>query len=421
MERRDVRNILTVVAGEGLWGLQAGMVSPATVLALLLRRLYVSTWMIGLIPILEGGLIGMLQLLGWFIFRERQSRKRQLILWHYFCVIPFILIMGVIIMLTHRLGEWGTVGGLLLSFACTNAGIGVIAAVWMDWMADVFHQKIRGTALGASFFGSASLGIIGGLVSGELLREYDRLYIFSVLYIVAGIIAIISLSIFWFVDDKHVEDDSSVQPDWQVLKQHIRRLFVSRTFLCLITWKILASVAACVIPFVAVYYCSTAGGLLRDSTVVSCGAALPAGVAIAHLILGRLGDIKGHRLRILIGSVAEVFMCLILLFVLGVIGCILVYLSAGISFSSLFLSYLNLLIDIVPECGRVVYLSVASLTIALITLLFPVIAGVIAQRWGVKMLFGIVLLFSITALLWIILLVEEPRRELHQSESGSWW
>lgn len=282
-----------------------------------------------------------------------------------------------------------------------------------------FIQRFADQHLECLFFCSASLGIVGGLVSGALLKKYDNLYIFSVLYIIAGVIAIISLSAFWFVDDKHVQNDSSGQPDWQELKQHIRRLFVSRPFLCLIAWKILASVAACVIPFVAMYYCSAAGGLLRDSTVVSCGAALSAGVAIAHLTLGRLGDMKGHRLRILIGSVAEVFMCLILLFVRGVAGCVLVYLSAGISFSSLFLSYLNLLIDTVPERGRVVYLSIASLTIALISLMFPAVAGVIAQTWGVKMLFVIVLLFSITALSWIVLFIEEPRKGLRQSGSDS--
>jgi len=408
---KNIRNILTVMAGEGLWGLQAGMVSSATVLPLLLRRLGASTWVMGLIPILEGGLIGMLQLLGWFIFRNRESRKRQLILWHYFFVIPFILFIGLVVIVAPHLASELAVLCLLVSFACTNAGIGVIAAVWMDWLAEVFHREVRGTALGIGFFSSAFLGIIGGLVSGVLLKKYDRLSIFSVLYIVAGLIAIISLSIFWLIDDKHIQNNNFVTADWRMLRGYITYLFASRSFLSVVVWKILSSIPACVIPFVAVYYCSTSGGALTESTVVSCGAGLSAGVAVGHLILGRLGDIKGHRSGALIGTVSQVFMCLMLLFMRGVTGCSLVYVSAGVSFSSLFLSYLNLLIDIVPENGRVVYLSVASLAISIVTLAIPAIAGTIAQMYGVRVLFVLALLFSFMALAWIIMFVEEPRKK----------
>ena len=121
MQRRDFRNALFVVCGESLCGFQAALVASATVLTVLLVRHGASERMIGAITAIEGGLVVVPQFLGLYLFTSRRRRKRQLLIWHFVAILPFLFVSGAVVFLGPHFGDAFVRWGLLASLACRGA------------------------------------------------------------------------------------------------------------------------------------------------------------------------------------------------------------------------------------------------------------------------------------------------------------
>ena len=410
MERRDLHNASLNVVGEGLWGLQVGMIASATVLTVLLRKLGAGETQIGLIPAMEGGLTVLPQLAGVYLFANRRNRRRSLVIWHWAAVIPFLFVNALLVWAAPRLTATAVRWGLLASFACFNLTIGVIVSVWLDWLAHLFHTGIRGTVMGVSFCSSAFLGVGGSLLAGRLLYRSPDTTTYALLYGLSGIIALVSLACFWFVQDPaEQEREDTVRPRTRDLLERFRTSLAQQNFRAFLVGRLLAVAGFCILPFVAVYYQSVAGGGLSAPAIVTSGAALTFGTALAHLALGRLGDRHGHRWGVLIGATAQVAALVAMLSLPGQWGCLLTYFLAGVCASAGFLSHSNMVIETCPHDHRLAHITVANLVLAIPLLTFPALSGVIAKAWGLQRLFTLSLVLSALAFLWCLTRVKDPR------------
>jgi MFS family permease len=410
VDRQDTANMWKLVVIEGAWGFHAALVAGATVLTVLLRGYGAGPKMIGSIASIEGGLIVLPQVLGIYVFKSRRQWKKHMVAWHLVCIVPFLFLNGFIIAFAGEdvsaFARWG----LLLSFACMMAGIGTVIAVWMEWMASLFGTRIRGTVLGIAWFISALCGAAAGFLSGRLIDHFPGKPTYAVLYLAAGIAATISCLMIMTVRDKNAgEMPNRVGFGTRFLISRFRQSLVSANFRSFLIGRILATFGFCIVPFLAVHFLSDAGGSLSKGTVVSCGAAMTVGMAVANLVLGRLGDLRGHRIGILVSAAMQVVALTIVLLSSGIWSCISVYLCVGVCMSGGFLSHTNMLFETCPHDHRLAHITVGNLVLSVPMLGAPLLAGAVVGGWSTTTLFAVCLVISVIALLWLAAFVKEPR------------
>lgn len=402
---------MSYAIGEVFWGFQMSLVAAATVLTVLLSEYGAGKRMIGSIMSIEQGLLLIPQILGVYLFTSRKKRKRNLVIWHFILIIPFTFLPGVFLLLAEYSSDTFTRWGLLLSFACAIFANGAIISVWLDWIAHLFKANIRGTVMGVSLFAAASMGTSSGLLAGWLLKQYPGRETFMLLYFGAGIFASLSMIAFWFIDDP-AEADADIKTEQSVrdIFRGFRKSLLNSNFRAFLAGRIIASMGFCIIPFIALHYRSVEGGALDNGTVVSCGAAITFGMALAYLLLGRIGDNFGHRIGIIIGTLAQIAALSIMLISSGWISCALAYFGAGISGSSAVLSHSNMLFETCLHDNRVAHITIGNLLVSLPLIVAPILAGAFAEVWGIRRLLLICLFLSAIAVIWFILFVKEPRR-----------
>ena len=120
--RTDIRNTTCICVGESLWGFQSSMVASATVLTVLLTRFGASERLIGSIAAIAAGTIAVPQLLGIYLFHSTRRRKRQLIAWHLYAIIPFHFVTGLLTLFSNGFPAWLTHCLLLVSYGCMLTG-----------------------------------------------------------------------------------------------------------------------------------------------------------------------------------------------------------------------------------------------------------------------------------------------------------
>ncbi|HCE46097.1 MAG TPA: hypothetical protein DET40_21340 [Lentisphaeria bacterium] len=409
--RATTRNAVIFISGEAFWGFNSSLIASSTVLAVLLSELGASDRVIGSIGAIEAGLMVLPQIIGMYFFSSRKNRKRNLIIWHLVVMIPFLFISGGLILFENSFPASILKWALLTSYACFMGSIGMIAGVWMDWLAHLFEEKIRGTLMGVAFFASALLGTAGGLAAGLIIKAVEGHAAYAILYIAAGVFASISILTFTFVDDP-ADSSEAVLPKRITPADIIysfRESLKDANFKSFLICRILASFGFCIIPFIAIYFKSTEGGSLSNSVIVACGAALTLGAAISNLLLGRLGDKYGHRLGVIVGTAMQVITLAILLAGSGQTFCAIIYFCIGICASSAFISHTNMLLESCPHEFRIAHLTVGNLIMSIPLIPAPFVAGLLAESFGLRTIFIICLMFSTASFAWCVFLVKEPR------------
>lgn len=402
---------MVFIAGEGLWGFNAALVASSTVLAVLLKEFGAGDRMIGSIGAIESGLTILPQIFGMYFFHSIKHRKRNLIFWHLFAVIPFLFVSGLIICFENHYSPLFARWGLLFSFACFMCGIGFILGVWMDWIAHIFEKGTRGTLMGMTFFSASLMGSMGGLLAGSIISKIEGHFAYAALYFIAGFFATASLLTFFLVKDPAENMEASTQKSISIsdIMASFRKSLRDDNFKSFLVCRILASLGFCIIPFIAIYFKSADGGGLSNSTIVSCGAAMTFGAAITNLVLGKVGDMYGHRLGIITGTLMQVVTLSIILAASGTVFCIITYFCVGICISSSFISHSNMLLETCPHDHRVAHITVGNLVLSIPLVSSPFLAGIATEHFGIRPVFIICLFFSLLAFAWCLIKVKEPR------------
>ena len=406
---RDARNTSLNAAGESFWGLLNGLIASSTVLVVLLRQYGASTVMIGAITAIEIGSTLAPQILGSVLFASRARRQRRLIVWHLAAILPFLLVIAAIALMGPRWQPAAIRWGVLAAYASFMFGIGVVLAVWFDWLSGVFPQATRGRAFGLGFGASAVLNFAGGLIAGRLLAAADRIPSFSILYTVAAICGAASILTFSLIDDPNrLAVDSSPRLRLTDMIRWFRLSLADRNFRRFLAGRILATAGFCIVPFVAVHYTSAEGGSLSPAQVVTLGVFMPAGSALSNLVFGWLGDRRGHRLGIMAGAALQMLAIAILLRFQGPAACAAVYFVIGLCGGAAAVSHHNMIFETCPHDHRLSHITIANLVLSG-GVVFPLTAGVVMQTLGLRALLGGSLAASGAALLWFLLMVREPR------------
>jgi MFS family permease len=334
----------------------------------------------------------------------------MLVLWHLLAALPFLLLMAILSFHSERLGQRLYCLLMLTGFGVFTFVMGIVVAAWVDFIGHLFPIEIRGKVMGVSITGFSLAGTAGALVAGWWLKAATVAHPFAWLYLAAWLLGSLSILLWCPVDDpvSRTGDDEPRLPLRELLAR-FRHSLTDCNFREFLLSRVLATCGFCILPFIAVHYTSTAGGGLPHDLVVSAYAALTLGLGAGSLALGWMGDRRGHRCGVLVGTTAQVVALLVLLFVTGRWGCILAYVAAGVCSACGFVSHYNLILESCPHDNRMAHISVANLLVGLPLAVVPILAGLAAESWGLRPVFLASLGCSVLALLWVVCRVREPR------------
>lgn len=405
------RNLVLNAIGETLWGLQAALVPTATVITVLLREFGAGKRMIGSLIAIELGATLLLQFAGLWLFASRRHRQRRLLAWQLAAVIPFWFLIAVVVALAPRLDPVVVRWTILLCFAGYYSGIGVAMSAWTDWVAHLFSVTVRGTAMGLAACGARLAGVGGALVAGWLIRQYPSPGVYALIFAIAGGLALVAIIAYWNIEDPGERSPTDTpRPNLAAILAHVSESVRHANFRAFLVGRTLATAGFCVLPFVTLYFTSPDGGGLSDATVVMAGGiALAVGAAIASLAFGRLGDRRGHRVGVIVGAAAQVVTLGTALATTGPVGYVAVFFGAGVCAAAGFVSHFNMLFETCPHDNRIAHIIIGNLVIGIAGITAAFLAGVVAEAWGVRTLFGISLGLSAAALGWFVLVVVDPR------------
>ncbi len=415
MESRARHNAALNVLGEGIWGFQVGLVATATVLVLLLRHFRAGERTVGCVGAIEGGLVLVFQMLGPRLFHRRTGLKRALVRWHLCVILPPYALIAACAFWGWRLPPDLVIGLILAAFAVFMAGIGVILAVWLDWLARLFPVAMRGRAFGYGWAASALAGSAGSLISGWAIGRFQAPQIYGWLYGAAWVVGTASILTFLFMADPQdaVSENSELAGKEPPSLLELRRLALAtlsdRTTRSILFSRLLVVAGFSFAPFTALYFLSPAGGSLGASTVVAAGAAATAGAALGHLVFGTLGDRHGHRRGAILGAMAQVACLAALLTWPGLAGCVITCFCSGLAGAALFLSYTNLFLESCPHKDTSAHLAAVNIVSGVAGLICPVAAGMFAARYGLPMLFKAALTLSLLAAAVVLFVLRDPR------------
>jgi MFS family permease len=255
------------------------------------------------------------------------------------------------------------------------------------------------------------MNALGGLSAGRLLAAAPGFPTYAALSLLAGFLACLSFAAFVLIDDPGARAAAPPRPSVRVLLAHFAHSLRTANFRALLAGRLLATAGFCVVPLIAAYYAGPAGGGLANDRLVTYGAAMALGSAVGNLVLGRLGDRRGHRAGMLVAVGMQAVTLAIVLTTRGPLGCACAYFGAGICAAGSFVSHTNLLYETCPHDHRLAHMTVGNLVLGLGAAPAPFLAGWLATAVGLRMVFTVELVLSLAALAWCVTLLREPRAQ----------
>jgi MFS family permease len=301
---------------------------------------------------------------------------------------------------------WLLLGCLLASIL----SIGVNMAVWADWVAHLFRREIRGRVMGIALFAAALTGMFGPLAAAFILDRWRDPVAYAWLYAMAFVVGVISIACLIFVRDERADEaPDTAPPTPREVLDRFRHSLRDANFRSFLVGRTLTTAGFCVAPFLVLYYQSARGGALSGETVLFCSTVQVIATAVSGLLLGLAGDRYGHRIGMIAGAASQVLALGIMLASGGLASCIGVYACVGVCQGVQVVSFTNLLFETCPHDNRMAHLTLGSLALALPATVAPLLAGQVAQAFGLNVLFEICLALSAAALAWFVFMTKEPR------------
>ena len=404
------RNVATFVTAEGFSGLSMGLVAPMTVMAVLLHENGAQPWMIGSITAIQGGASILPQALGIYLFRSNRRRKVNLVLWSLTMISPGPLVMAALVHWSPQLGPASMCWGLFCCFLVFTMAGGTVGAVWMDWMAHLFEQRVRGRVYGVVFGCWNIAAAAAAIIAGAVLMAYPGNAGFAILYLASGLLLFVGNSIFLAArDPAQFVEEAPIRVDIIEMFSQFAHSLQRRNFRDFLIGRLLTTLGLGITPFIIIYYLSADGGELEKARIIQLSAGEWIMRSVALIGIGWIGDRWGHRFGILLGTSLQTLTLLLVVTTSGPWSCLAVYALLGLCIGASSVSHYNLLCETCPHDNRKAHIAAGNLVMLPGMILVPILAGVLVEYYGITGLMWVSLIISAVALVWFAFRFQEPR------------
>jgi MFS family permease len=404
------RNFSIGVINGIFFNASAAFVSGSTVLPVYVSQLTSSKAIIGLFSALEN--------FGWFfpqLFAAMFIVHRRRVLGFYnklsFLRLFFFgaTIAGVFIFS-------GNTGGMLISFgicyALLNIAAGFAGAAFTEIVGKTIPVNRRGSYFGLRMFIGGSVAAAEGLAIKRIISSYSFPHNFGYLYIASWALMLFGLLTFALIREQETEDvvdkNSPVRQFRSALEifkndHNFRRLFLSRAA---INTYYLAT------PFYVVFSISKLGA--SKSIAGFYLTAQMIGYLSSNILWARLSNHVSNKKVIVMAALVSVLPPLISLTAafspISPFAYAAVFLLLGTAESGISMGYVNYLLEITPERGRLLSIGLMHTLIAP-TVFCSALGGLLGQIFSLRLLFFTVCLTTLISFL-ISRKLQEPRVRL---------
>jgi len=410
MQPEERANALKFAACDGSHGIGMGFVALGTVLPLLFGQLGADKVRIGLLGTvgMAGFIIG--QPLGLVLLGRRRRNKGFFIRWVLggWTGMHAVMAAGLAYLAVDRpeLCQWM----ILALYAVVTFGDGMILPLWIDWQGSMFAQGSRGRAMGM-IAGAWALGNgLGSLAAGTVQKGLAFPLNYTSLFALAACMFAFSTTFLWRLRE----------PEWiaapgETLRFRDLRGFVAsslrdRNFRRYMVSRMLLGMGGAGAAFFAVHFKATEGGSVGAASIIRLGALTAASQFIASNCLGRLGDRMGHKIALLLGAGAQLGALAVAYLAQGPFACGMSFFLIGTAWSAGWVSHNNMLFETCPHGHRASHIALSNTLLGPFVMLSPLALGWLMKGWGMGAGIGLCLVPTALGILWLVLLVREPRR-----------
>jgi MFS family permease len=280
-----------------------------------------------------------------------------------------------------------------ISFTLLSITAGMAGVAFTEIVGKTIPVNKRGSYFGWRMFLGGIIIVIEGVIASRVLASYPYPYNFGYLYIAGWILMVFGLLTFAYVKEPPVRDlldkaSPSIQLKYAISifknDDNFRRLFFSRAA---VNTYLLSS------PFYIVYAIRNLGAPSNIAGVYL--AAQYIGFLLSNILWAWLSNhISNRKVIIFAGTVSAVPPVLAFgssFIPISPVAFALVFLMLGAADAGISMGYVNYLLEISAEKGRVLSIGVWNTFIAP-TLFFSALGGILSQIFSLRILFVIVLL-----------------------------
>jgi MFS family permease len=405
-EQHARHNFVVNVADAGFFGMAIGFASRVSVLPLFIASLGGSTAMIGL--------IGALQDIGWQLPQLLTSHyaaglrhyKRATMLFTLHERLPFVGLV-IVTALLPILGPQLTLVLTMLLLSWQALGGGFTATVWQMMISHIIPANRRGTFYGAQSSASALMGSVSVVFAGLILANLPS----PANYALCFALAAVAMGLSAYFLNKTRETAVAVVSQQPVQKGsftlQLRRI-LSRDVN--VRWfifaRILSQFAIMAISFYTIYAVRHFG--VDEVTIGLMAGVLTITQMVAAPLLGRMGDVWGHRRAFSVGMAAATASA----FIVGVAPhanwLYLAFALAGVANSVIWSTVMAFTCEFGTLEERPYYIGLTNTLVAPATFLAPLIGAALADSLGFTTTFMLAAVAGIATIIVTMLVLRNP-------------
>lgn len=381
-------NLLVGVLDGGFFGLALGFASFVTLIPLFVSTLTGSAVLIGLIPALHSIGWQLPQLLTSGSVSRLQRYKPMAVFMTLHERVPF-LGLAVVAYFSQALNPTVALVLVFVLLAWQGLGGGLTATAWQSLIGKLVPSNNRGKFFGLQSATANLLGSVGALGAGFILIRVAAPANYALCFFIAALsmgVSYIFLSI--MREPAHILHVDANRPA-SVVKQSVQVLTRDKNFSWFVVSRAFAQFAAAATAFYTIYAVRTFS--MNAATAGIMTSVLFVTQVIANPIMGALGDRFGHRVILILGTLAALFAALLAWLAPSLEWFYLVFALAGIAGVALWATSISMTLEFGTESERPVYVGLANTLVAPATIAAPIIGGWVADTLG----FGMTFIFSV--------------------------
>ena len=406
-------NVAVNLLDGAFFGLGLGFSSFSAFIPIFVNRMTDSAVLIGLVPALHafGWQFPQIFTAGW-IARMRRYKPAVIFLTIHERI-PFFG-LALVAWFLPALGKQNALILTFLFLAWQGLGAGFTANAWTSMICKIIPSETRGTFFGAQSAAANAFMSLGAILAGLLLSKISDRYDFSLLFLLTGLIMIVSwffLSLTREPEDLEKIIPEDKQPFWQGTRTILRRDSNFRWFLVA---RLLSQFASMGFAFYIIYAINRFG--MNEFTAGIISATLTGAAIIANPLMGLAGDRWGHRRIMLLGFLSATISSVLAWQADSLVWFYPIMVLTGMASVATWTTPLTLSAEFGNETERPIYIGLSNTMIAPATILAPLLGGWLADQFGYPLMFLCTAVAGLLTLFIFLFFFTEPReRHRHQA------
>jgi MFS family permease len=401
------QNLVANLMDAAMFAFGMSFVSLQTVLPVFVKRIGGSSFAVALIPVLWTAGFNFPQIFIANYVQRFPYKKRLFLKTALVQRVPWLLLALLTFFVIDQVGPSGGAVLFLSLFTVAAVAGSVNFPIWFDLIAKLTPVGVRGRLFAARNLLGGVLGVIGGWVVIRILDRIAYPTSYGVLFILAFSAMMISYAGLLLLREEtpstvaeqiHFVDYYRRLPG--ILKQkNFRNFLISDALL------IAATMAG---AFYAVH--AIQRFQLTDAVVGVFTSVMMGSMIIGNIFFGLLADRYGHKLNLVLSAASTAVACFAALVAPSLEVYLIVFVGSAFQMGLSGISRFSIVAELCTEQERPTYVALTNMVTSPFVV-FGVLAGGIAGRYGYEAVFVIGGLLALSSALWLAFKVEEPRNK----------